>query len=70
MGGYLKSKGVRLFDFAEFCKPTTEAIRENAERMAQEHGLEIEFIRKAKEFRKEDRIAEILLERGDHPGLA
>ena len=32
-------------------------------------GLQIEFIRKLKAFRKEARIKEIVAERGDHPGL-
>ena len=69
MTGYLKAQGVRIFDFAEFTKPLTEAIRENAERIAQEHGLKIEYIRKPKQVRKEERIAEVLAERGNHPGL-
>ena len=37
--------------------------------MAEENGLEIEFISKHKAFRKEDRIQEIIKERGTHPGL-
>ncbi len=69
MTGYLKARGLRIFDFAEFSKPLTQAIRENAERIAREHGLVIEFIRRPKQVRKEDRIAEILAQRGDHPGL-
>jgi len=69
MTGYLKARGLRIFDFAEFSKPLTVAVRENAERIAEEHGLAIEHVRKLKAFRKEDRIAEILAERGDHPGL-
>jgi hypothetical protein len=69
MSGYLKARGLRIFDFAEFAKPLTEAVRENAMRIAEEHGLKIENIKKLKAFRKEDRIAEILAERGDHPGL-
>jgi hypothetical protein len=69
MTGYLKAQGIRIFDFPEFAKPLTATIRENAERIAQEHGLKIEYIRKSKEMRKEDRIAQILAERGSHPGL-
>jgi hypothetical protein len=69
MTGYLKAHGVRIFDFAEFAKPLTEAVRQNAARIAEEHGLVIEHVRKLKSFRKEDRIAEILAARGDHPGL-
>ena len=69
MTGYLKARGVRIFDFPDFAKPITEAIRENALRIADEHGIQVEHVRKLKSFRKEDRIAEILAERGDHPGL-
>jgi len=69
MTGYLKGRGVRIFDFPELVKPFTGAIRENANRIAQENGLQIEHIRKPKQMRKEDRIAEILAERGNHPGL-
>jgi hypothetical protein len=69
MTGYLKNKGVRVFDFAKVAEPITDAVRENAECIAAEHGMQIEFIRKAKKLRKEDRIAAILSERGDHPGL-
>jgi hypothetical protein len=29
----------------------------------------VEYIRNMKTFRREDRIREILAERGDHPGL-
>ena len=41
---------------------------ENAKRIAHENNLKIEYVPK-KNFRQEDRIAEILKERGDHPGL-
>jgi len=46
-----------------------EEIRDNTERIAQENGIEIEFIRKIKAFRKEARIKEIIEKRGDHPGM-
>lgn len=59
---------VRIFDFAAFSKPLTEAIRNNAEAVAQAAGLEIDYIRKSN-FRKEDKIKKVLAERGEHPGL-
>jgi len=43
-------------------------LRENAERLAANHGIEIEFLRK-RNVRKEDRVKEIVAERGAHPGL-
>jgi hypothetical protein len=68
MTGYLKARQIRVFDYAQFAQPLRDALRENAERLAAEHGLELLFIRK-KNFRKEDRVKEILEQRGHHPGL-
>jgi hypothetical protein len=70
MARYLTGQGIRLFDYAkQFAEPLRDEIRANAERIAEEHGLTIEFIRKIGAFRKEDRIQEILATRGEHPGL-
>ena len=69
MAGYLGYHGIRLFDFPAWAKPLCEQIRDNAERLAGEADIKIEFIRKHKAFRKEQRIKEILDERGRHPGL-
>lgn len=68
MPGYLCKRGIRIFDFAQFAKPLTEAIKQNAEALATQHGLQIDYIRK-KNFRKEERIQEILRKRGSEPGL-
>jgi hypothetical protein len=68
MTGYLYARGVKIFDYPRWAEPHREELRENAERLARENGLTIEFIRK-KNFRKEDRVREILARRGDHPGL-
>src|ERR1043165_8904211 len=68
MAAFLRARHLRLFDFPRFAEPLRDAIRANAERLAQENGLEIEFIRRPDGFRKEDRIQEVLAERGDHPG--
>ena len=65
----LNKRHIRIFDFTEFAQPLREAIRDNAERLADGHGLSIEFIRHVKAFRKEDRVREIVAERGTHPGL-
>jgi hypothetical protein len=69
MATYLRTHGIRLFDYPRFAEPLREEIRQNAERLAREHGLEIEFIRSVHAFRKEDRIRAILEKRGDDPGL-
>lgn len=69
MTAYIKSQGIRIFDyFVKFAQPLRDAIRQNAETLAKENGLEIEFIRK-KNFRKEKRVKEILQKRGMQPGL-
>jgi hypothetical protein len=68
MSSYLSSKGIRIFDYTKFAEPLREEIREHAERLAAEADLPIEFIRR-RNFRKEERVKEILLKRGDHPGL-
>ena len=68
MTGYLYARKIRIFDYAQWANPLREVLRQNAERIAAEAGLQIEFIRR-KNFRKEDRIREIVAQRGDHPGL-
>jgi hypothetical protein len=68
MTRFLYTSGIRIFDYPKWAEPLREEIRSNAERLAQENGLEIEFIRR-KNFRKDKRIKEIIAKRGDHPGL-
>lgn len=68
MTRYLYGQGIRIFDYARFAEPLRERIRENAEALAQANSVTIEFVRK-KNFRKEDRVREILKARGEHPGL-
>jgi hypothetical protein len=68
MAARLGSLGIRLFDYPQWAEPLREEIRVNAERLASENGLTIEFIRR-NNFRKEDRIKALLEVRGNHPGL-
>ena len=68
MTAYLYTHHVRIFDDAQWAQPLREAPRENAERLAQENGLQIEFIRRPKSFRKEDKIHQVLKEWGDYSG--
>jgi hypothetical protein len=68
MTHYLYQHNVRIFDYAKLATPLREEIRVTAEKIAQEQGLTIEFIRK-NNFRKEDRVQAILKKRGDQPGL-
>ena len=68
MTSYLYERKVRIFDYPRFAEPFRDQLRENAEQLAGEADVEIEFIRK-RNFRKEDRVKEVLARRGDHPGL-
>jgi hypothetical protein len=69
MAKYLGARDVRLFDYPRWAEPFRDEIRAYAERLAQETGLPIEFIRRVKELRKEKRIKQLLAARGEHPGL-
>ena len=64
---HLYEKNIRIFDYPRFAQPFRDELRENAERWARENGLQIDHIRK-KNFRKEDKIRQILKQRGKHPG--
>ncbi len=68
MTGYLKAHGILIFDYARWAEPLRDAIRANAEKLAEQHGLTIEHVRNADD-RKKDHIQKIIAERGDHPGL-
>jgi hypothetical protein len=68
MTSYLYRQGIRIFDYAKFADGLRERVRENAEALALANGLEIEFTRK-KDFRKENRVQQVLKKRGDQPGL-
>jgi hypothetical protein len=69
VAGYLSYHEVRLFDYPRWAELLRDELRHHAEQLASEAGIEIEFIRHHKAFRKEDRIKAIIAERGDHPGL-
>ena len=64
----LYSSGIRCFDLRVFAEPLRDALRDHAVALAQAAGLEIEFVQR-RNFRKEDRVAEVLARRGTQPGL-
>jgi hypothetical protein len=68
MTRFLTFNDIRIFDYPQWALPLREQIRQNAEMIAAQNGLAIDFIRK-KDFRKEQRIQDILVHRGRHPGL-
>src|SRR3982750_1512815 len=59
MTAYVSKRRIRIFDFTQFAKPLTDAIKANAEELAAANGLQIDYVRK-KNFRKEDRIKAVL----------
>ncbi|MGH8488297.1 MAG: MarR family transcriptional regulator [Gammaproteobacteria bacterium] len=69
MTKYLYHQGIRIFDYTKFAEPLRNEIRANAEVMAQEHGVEIEFRSGTESQRQEERVQEILEHRGQQPGL-
>ena len=69
MTHYLYQQGIRIFDYPKFAEPLRDRIRENAEALAEAYGVQIEFVRKKKDVRKENRVQQILKKRGDQPGL-
>ena len=69
MTGYFYGQNMKIFDYANFSRPLTEKVRSNAESIAKEHDIEIEFIRKTQAFRKDDKIQEIIKEKGITEGL-
>jgi len=66
--GYLYTHQVRIFDYPRFAQRFRDELRENAERLAKENGIEIEHIRK-KTVRKEALVEAVLAKRGRQPGL-
>lgn len=68
MTSYLYSKGIRIFDYAKFAEPFREHLRTNAEELAKENNVEIEFVKKS-HIRKEDLVKKVLDKRGYHVGL-
>ena len=60
MTSYLNANHIKIFDYLKFSEPLTREVRSIAEGSATEAGIEIEFIRKQKAFRKDDRIQEII----------
>ena len=69
MTAYLYMHQIKIFDYPAFANNLRLELRDHAEHIAKENGLEIEFIRKVGGFRKEARIKEILGSRGMHLGL-
>lgn len=68
MTSYLNAHDIRIFDYPRFAEPLRNRIREAAHTLAAEQGAQIEHLAKA-HIRKEDVVAAVLKQRGEHPGL-
>ena len=60
---------IRIFDYTTWAAPMRDQIKDNIKKIAVDAGLKIQFVRKQKDFRKEQRVKEIIATRGDHPGI-
>ena len=69
MTSYFYEHQLRIFDYPKWAEPLRDGIRANAERLAGENGIQIEFVRSSKGVRKEERVKQILDKRGYQPGL-
>ena len=65
---WLRRDHIRCFDLKVFAEPLRDQVRDHALLTARAAGLSIEHVGR-KNFRKEDRVAEVLQPRGDAPGL-
>lgn len=68
MAQYLQLNEIPIFDYATFAQELNGQVRERAAALAAEAGVRIEHINKA-HIRKEDVVARVLAQRGEHPGL-
>jgi hypothetical protein len=68
MTHYLHTRDIPIFDYPEFAKALRDQVRQRAEALAAEAGIEIEHISRS-HIRKEDVVARVLRQRGAHPGL-
>lgn len=69
MTSFFYANGFKIFDFHKIFEPVTNDIVKNAEKIANDNNLEIEFVRKTKAFRKDDKIDAIIKNRGNHEGM-
>jgi len=68
MRRHLFSRHVRIFDFPLYARTFTALQCTHMQRLAARHHLTIQFVAKAS-TRKEDLIADIVVRRGNHPGI-
>jgi hypothetical protein len=68
MTRFLHAIGIRIFDYPQFAQTLRDRVRDGAASLATSAGIAIEHIAKS-HIRKEEVVARVLEQRGDHPGL-
>jgi hypothetical protein len=68
MTRFLNFNGVRILECTQFARDLRDRVHTAAASLAAEAGITIEHVAKS-DVRKEDIIARVLEQRGDHPGL-
>ena len=68
MTRFLYANGIRIFDYPAFAMKLRDRVRDGAASLAAAAGITIEHIAKS-HIRKEEVVARVLEQRGDHPGL-
>lgn len=68
MTSFLYSRGIRIFDYAQFAEPLRDRIRARAQDVCAAAGIEVEHVSK-NHIRKEELVQRVLASRGDAPGL-
>src|SRR4051794_10931554 len=68
MTHFLYACGIRIFGYPDFASTLRDRVRERAVSVAAEAGIAIEHIAKS-HIPKEDVVAKVLEQRGDHAGL-
>ncbi len=68
MTSLLYSRGIRIFDYAQFAEPLRDRIRTRAQEVCEAARLEIEHVSKS-HIRKEELVQRVLATRGDGVGL-
>jgi hypothetical protein len=68
MTRFLYTNGIRVFDSPAFASTLRDRVRDRAASVAAEAGITIEHITRS-HIRKEEVVARVVKQRGDHPGL-
>src|ERR1700684_4386616 len=68
MTRFLYARRIRIFDYPEFAMTLRDRVRDAAVSLSAKPGVAIEHVARS-HIRKEAIVAEVLDQRGDHPGL-